>query len=176
MTLRTRLVASIAGIAVLVVLPALYGASRLARLRDIAEDLHARHAVAFLALARLQGSLADVDRNERSYVAAPSPQAHDGMTQALARARAELRRLDEVGYHSATRGTRGRMDALQIDIANIASLVQAHRAEDATRLFDAAKPNLRAIQDSLEVIATDIDRRSAADVVKAQEISAAATT
>src|SRR5512142_724065 len=113
MTLRTRLVLSIGGIALLVVLPALYGASQLARLRDIAEDLHGRHAAAFLALGRLQASLADLDRNERSFIATPTPQARTGMDQSLAQARGELGRLDDAGYASATRSIRARLAALE---------------------------------------------------------------
>src|SRR5512138_2523448 len=109
MTLRTRLVASIGGIALLVVLPALYGASRLARLRDIAVDLHARHAAAFLALGRLQANLAQMDGYVRSYVAAPATPAQDAMNRALADARVELARLDEAGYRGATRGVRARL-------------------------------------------------------------------
>ncbi len=176
MTLRARLVVSIGGIAALVVLPALYGASQLARLRDIAEDLHARHAVAFLALGRLQGSLADVDRYERSYVATPGAQARAAVGQSLATAAAELARLDAAGYHQATAGTRARLAQLQLSTARIAALGAAGRVEEATRLFDTVKAELRAAQETLEVIAAAIDRRSAADVLEAQQISAAATT
>src|SRR5512140_1344945 len=113
MTLRTRLVLSILGIALLVVLPALYGASRLARLRDIAEDLHGRHAAAFLALGRLQASLADLDRFERSYIAAPAPAARQGMNTALLDAKAELERLDQAGYRSVAAGASARLDTLE---------------------------------------------------------------
>ncbi len=176
MTLRSRLVASIGGIAVLVVLPALYGASRLARLRDIAEELHRRHAVAFLALGRLQASLADLDRYERSYIATPGAEARDSMNGALVGARRQLQKLDDSGYRDVTRGTRMRLDTLDASTRQIQGLMQARRKEDATRYFDVLKPRMATVQDSLDLIASAIDQRSAADVVKAQEISAAATT
>ncbi|HEX9106356.1 MAG TPA: ATP-binding protein [Longimicrobiales bacterium] len=176
MTLRSRLVASIGGIAVLVVLPALYGASRLARLRDIAEDLHRRHAAAFLALGRLQANLADVDRYERSYIVTPAADARDAMNRALQAGRRELQRLDEAGYGDVTRGTRTRLDTLEASTRQVQALMQSKRTEEATRYFDLLKPRMTAVQDSLDNIAAAIDRRSGADVVNAQEISAAATT
>ncbi len=176
MTLRTRLVASIGGIALLVVLPALYGASRLARLRDIAVDLHARHAAAFLALGRLQANLAQMDGYVRSYVAAPATPAQDAMNRALADARVELARLDEAGYRGATRGVRARLDTLEASTRQLEQLVGSGEKETATRYLEVLKPRLTTAQASLEGIANDIDRRSTAEVVSAQEISAAATT
>ena len=176
MTLRTRLVASIGGIALLMVLPALYGASRLARLRDIAEELQARHAAAFLALGRLQASLAQMDSYERSYIASPSPAARDGMNRSLADARGELGRLNAAGYSIPAQGIRARLDTLEASTRQIEKLVESGRVEAATRYFDVLKPRAAMVQDSLETIARAIDRRSTADVVKAQEISAAATT
>ncbi len=176
MTLRNRLVASIGGIALLVVLPALYGASRLARLRDIAVDLHARHAAAFLALGRLQANLAQMDGYERSYVAAPSMSARDAMNRALADARFELGQLEQAGYGGATRGVRARLDTLEASTRQVEQLVESGAKEAATRYLDVLKPRLALAQSSLGAIADDIDRRSTADVVSAQEISAAATT
>jgi len=176
MTLRIRLVLSIGGITLLVVLPALYGASRLARLRDIAEDLHGRHAAAFLALGRLQASLADVDRFERSYVAAPGERARQAMNASLAAARLELNRLDESGYGAVTRNARARLGTLEASTRVVEGMVEQRKVEEATRYFETLKPRLVQIQTSLDSIAGDIDRRSGADVARAQEISAAATT
>ncbi len=176
MTLRIRLVLSIGGITLLVVLPALYGASRLARLRDIAEDLHGRHAAAFLALGRLQASLADMDRFERSYIAAPGVRARQGMNASLAAAGTELDRLDESGYGGVTRSTRARLDTLAASTRVIEGMVEHKHVEEATRYFETLKPRLAQVQTSLDSIAGDIDRRSGADVARAQEISAAATT
>ncbi len=176
MTLRTRLVASIGGIALLVVLPALYGASRLARLRDIAVELHARHAAAFLALGRLQTSLAQVDGYERSYVASPSMAVRDAMNRALADARLELAQLAQAGYGGAARGAQARLDTLDASTRQVEGLVETGYREAATRYLDVLKPRLTVAQSSLAAIADDIDRRSTADVVSAQEISAAATS
>ena len=176
MTLRIRLVLSIGGITLLVVLPALYGASRLARLRDIAEDLHGRHAAAFLALGRLQASLADVDRFERSYIAAPGVRARQAMNASLVAARLEVNRLDESGYGTVTQNASARLDTLEASTRVVEGMVEERRVEDATRYFETLKPRLAQIQTSLDSIAGDIDRRSGADVARAQEISAAATT
>ena len=176
MTLRSRLVASIGGIALLVVLPALYGASRLARLRDIAEELQVRHAAAFLALGQLQASLTQTDSYERSYIATRSAAARDSMNRSLQDVRAQLARLDHAGYAAVTRGVRTRLDTLEASTRRIEMLMESQHVEAATGYFDVLKPRLAAVQDSMQTIALAIDRRSSAAVSRAQEISAAATT
>ena len=83
MTVRTRLVTTIAGVAILAALPSIYAVQRLGELRDIASDLRREHAAAFVAVGRLQTSLAEFDRFQRSYVAAPALDLRRSMFGAL---------------------------------------------------------------------------------------------
>src|SRR5690606_22489621 len=69
MTLRLRLILTIGGVALLMVLPALYAAHRLSTLREIANSVSQTHGIAFAAVSALQNAGDEVWRLHRSYVA-----------------------------------------------------------------------------------------------------------
>lgn len=176
MTVRTRLHLTFVGVTLLLVLPALYGVSRLAELRDIAFEQRGRHAAAFLALGRLQAALAELDRFQRSYIAARDPVLRQGVRRALADARVQLARLSEAGYADAVRGVSLRLDSLENATRRIESLVESGRVEEATAFFERVKPLLAGTQEQLDAVARTIDQRSLADLAQAQQISTAAVS
>jgi uncharacterized protein YbjT (DUF2867 family) len=69
MTLRIRLILAIGAVALLMVVPALYAALQLSRLRDIAADVSITHGAAYLAMGSFQTQLIEADRLARAYVA-----------------------------------------------------------------------------------------------------------
>ncbi|MBX6365588.1 MAG: HAMP domain-containing histidine kinase [Gemmatimonadetes bacterium] len=176
MTVRTRLVLSLACTIALLVIPAVYGVSQLATLRNIAEELQGRHAAAFLALGGLQRELAELNRFERSYIAAPSEDQRVGMHNALINARTQLARLGAAGYSAAVSATGRRLDAIDRATQRIEELVQSGHVNEAAQAFETLKPALAAVQDSLDDIARAIDHRSQGEVDRARSISATATT
>src|SRR5690606_33885709 len=93
MTARTRLILTVTGSALLLVIPALYGMLQLAELRDIALELRGRHAAASVDLGLLQAELARLERFQRSYIATPQPELLEGMQDALAHARERVEDL-----------------------------------------------------------------------------------
>jgi signal transduction histidine kinase len=176
MTVRTRLILTMTAIALLLVGPALYGMSRLAELRRIAEEIQGRHAAASLAVGRVQARLADLDRLQRSYIAAPSVEARDGMREALGQSRLHLTRLAEAGYGEVAREAAAGIDALEDGTARIERLVETGDVEAATVFFEDVRPMFARAQASLDVIATRIDLTSTAAVTRAERIGQAATT
>src|SRR5688572_18958986 len=103
MTVRSRLILTIVGIAVVSAAPAIYGVSRLAQLRRIASEQRTQHGEAFLALGHLQTALAELDRFARSYVAVGGNDQRAGIEQALAEARLHIDSLAKVrGYTAET--------------------------------------------------------------------------
>ena len=60
LTLRRRLVITLACMALVLVLPAFYAIERLGEIRDIAFELKGRHGAAEVALSRLEADLAQV--------------------------------------------------------------------------------------------------------------------
>jgi len=176
MTLRTRLMLTWAAIVALFLLTALYGLSRLTKMQGIAEDLQGYDATASVTLGRLQTTLAELDRYLRSHVAYPDPELRENIFQALETAGGYLETLSGTTSREAAAQTRLRLRALGDASREVVALVDAGRSEDATSYLETVKEALAETQVSLDVLAGDIDRRSAARVRQAQDISSAAST
>src|SRR5690606_4646386 len=117
MTLRTRLVLTIGGVALLLVLPAAYAAWHLRDLRDIAEGVSLSHGRAYSALGGLFSELAEAERLERTYVALPAePHRIEARDQALARARAHVRTLRDADYSNYAIEVARRLDRIDAEI------------------------------------------------------------
>ena len=176
MTVRRRLILTLLGIATLLTVPAVYSASQLSQVKEITERLRGRHAAAYLALGRLERSLAELDRSLRSYVAAPDPALRDQVVEHLAEARLHLRDLDELGYATDVRGPAARVTSIQEGATSIRGMVEAGEFDDATTALDEVKPAIASTLDTLSALAGAIDRRAREDVLRAERISATAST
>lgn len=175
MTLRAKLLLTMWAIACLVAAPAIYGISRLSALKDIAAELRGRHAEAFLAVGRLQASLAALDRYQRSYIVVATPELRERVRQSLADARMELDQLNRAGYRATTGEIETRLAALEDAARQIEALVEEYRIEEATIYFDDVKPVITSAEAALEPIARTIDQRSHSAVENAERISGTAT-
>ena len=69
MKVQTRLLLYFATVTIVLLIPSLYAVSRLAQLRDLAIEGRSGQAAAVAGLGRLQTTMAELDRLERSYVA-----------------------------------------------------------------------------------------------------------
>lgn len=176
MTVRARLLWTIALIGILLTAPAGYGILKLTELRDIAAELHGRHAEAFHALGQLQAALAEFDRYQRSYLAVPSPELHELALDALDAARREVDRLDETGYGDVVYEAVTGIATLRATANQIDALVRAGQVDEATTYFEAVKPLVVRVLDSLGPVARTIDEASGSAADQAQRISRTATT
>ena len=176
MTLRTRLILTIAGIALLLVLPAVYGIVQHARLREIATVTRNKHANANLSLGRLQARVAELDRVQRSYIATLSPELREEMRRALANARVHLTNLGAYGYAEPAQSFGERLDSIEGATNRIEQLVETGQPDAAAAEFEAVKPLFAAADSSLSSVAAEIDRESSADLERARTISDNATT
>lgn len=178
MSLRARLWVAFGAAIIVALVPAVYGVTRLAELRDIAFDLSRRHAAAFLGVGRLQTSLAELNRLQRSYIVAPSEEARSSMYAALERAEAEVTRLEDTGYEDAAAEQARRVADFRDATVRIDSLMRGGAAEAATTYFQQVKPLYGEAEEVLGRVADRVDRLSTADAQRAQEIAsrAAGTT
>ncbi|MGH7475723.1 MAG: sensor histidine kinase [Longimicrobiales bacterium] len=176
MTLRSRLFLSFAGITVLVLAPALFALSRLAEVRNIAFAQRGTHAVAREALGQLRTSLAELDRFQRSYVAANDPVLRQSMRVALAAAQQQVEHLRASGYADAARPAVGALADLAEATAHTERLVAEDRLADATAYLAEMKPLYDRADVSINAISEAIDARSYEEVARAEQISSAATT
>jgi signal transduction histidine kinase len=173
-TVRLRLLLTLGGIIVLMALPALYGVTQLQRLRDLAEALESVHAGDVLALGNLRASLSELDRMQRSYVAAPAETFRQGMHTQLSLAQAQLGLLERSQFDDEIAHPQALLDALEMATRRLEALVEAGQHEAATDYFDAVKPVLDEARLSLEPVAIALDQRGRRARAEARQVSAAA--
>jgi signal transduction histidine kinase len=176
MTLRNRFILTISLIALLLVLPALYAALQLSRLREIAADVRTSHGAAYLAMGRFQAHINDVDRHTRSYVAFGEAGSADQRNVALDAAREELERLMGAGYSDVAVRADTLLRQIQGGVAGIDELMAVGAIDQATDSLSGVVPLFARTDSLIRDIATEIDTRSEADLAAAGRISAAALT
>ncbi|HEX6135631.1 MAG TPA: HAMP domain-containing sensor histidine kinase [Longimicrobiales bacterium] len=177
MTLRTRLILTIGGVALLLVLPAAYAAYHLRDLRQIATNVTHTHGAAYVALGGLLSELAELERLERVYVALPAePGPVQPRDAALVNARGHVRNLSRAGYANLGAAVDSRLDRIQAEIRYIDGIIATGRTQDATDRLPVAISLFAATDTLLERIGREIDQRSADDLIQAGTISAAALT
>lgn len=176
LTVRARLLWTIALIGLLIAGPALYGIGKLREVRDIAAELHGRHAEAFLSLGKLQAFLVEFDRYQRSYLVIPTPENQSRVDGALAAARQELDRLVAAGYGAVVAETEHGLDTIQAAAIEIDSLIRADQVEEATARFVEVKPLIDQALASLDPVSWAVDQMSGSAADAARRISMTATT
>lgn len=176
LSVRARLILTLGVVGVLLLVPALYAASRLARLRDIVVDRAGRQASAAMALGEMRTELQELDRLERSnLITGPSEDMDAAIAVAVERLATGRRALVTAGYGAALRPAGLQLDSLEAVQAALDSLVRAHRPTAAAALFPEAKRLLASTQRALDTVSLAIDTHSRADAEAARAISVAAT-
>lgn len=176
MTLRRRLSLTIAGIALLLILPSAYGITQLSRLRDLALRQRVRHAAAFIALGQLQSALGELHRLQSTYVGDPTSDKHRDMLAEMNTARISAGQLAEAGYEDVAAVARARLNGLGVATRRIELLVSLNRMQDATVYLDTIEPLLVRADSTIILIGNEIDRRSEADLAEASTVSTRAAT
>ena len=175
MSLRTRLLLTLAGIAILLTLPALYGITQHNRLRDIVSVTRDSHATASLALGGLQAQLAELDRAERGYLVTFSPESRTQIETSLANARVHLTNLANSGYNDSAEQVAVVLDSIEADTRRVLGLIDEGRREEASDLFERVKPLFESADAAMTGVDEEINQRSGGDLRRASEISAAAS-
>jgi two-component system sensor histidine kinase GlrK len=176
MTLRARLILTIGGVALLLVLPALYAAQQLSLLTDIASGTRNVHGQAYLAMGRFQARLAELDQLQRAVIVVPAPTTTAQRDTTLMRAREHLVNLATAGYSDVSRRASIHLDSIEASIERIDTLLAAGKRQEATAAYENVKPLFAESDVLLGRIAQEIDRRSDEDLDEAGRISAAALT
>jgi len=170
MTVRSRLILTIAGISVLLAVPAIYGASRLAALRDIAREQQARYARSFLMLGRLQATLEEADRLTRSYLVTTAPDQRLAIERSLRQGQSLVDSLQRAhpGNTGAITSRLVRIDSVS---RQVIALMAAGDATGASAEFEQLKPQFAAVQQDLNELAGVVEQSSNRDMREAQRIS-----
>lgn len=171
LSLRSRLYIACGAIIAVLFVPAYYALGQLGELRDIAYDLRTRHAEAFLTVGRLQTSLAELNRLQRSYVAAPSSDVREEMLEQMEQVEQQGARLAAADYGERAVSFRQGIDTLLAATRQVDALVRSGRVDRATTALGGIRPLLAGTHESLRGLAQVIEERSTAEAVRAQRIS-----
>ena len=175
MTLRTRLILTIGGVALLVVLPAIYAALKLKDLQDITKTTVNEHGAAYSAMGSLQARLAELDRAQTAVVALPEDARARAMRDtALVRAREHLSKLAHVGYGDISRRAGLHLDSIDAVIGRVDRLIAQGQHQAASDTNEVIKPLFARSETVVRDIALEIDRRSTEDLQTSGRISSAA--
>ncbi len=174
MTVRTRLIASLGTMGLILILPALVGLGRLSELRNIAVDLRDRQAAATMAIGSLQASLTRFDQVQRRYIIVPDQALRVGMRDALDQAVADVGTLNEAGYALDVAPVMVELTWLGEATGRIEELMESGQEMEATEFFEQVKPRLAGAIAALEPIAISIDSGTAASAGRAQVIASRA--
>lgn len=183
MSLRQRIVLTLVAISCILVAPAVYGVWSLRELQQVARNLRVRDAEGSLALGRLQSALGEVEYSVRIGLALQAlfpDEAADARRQTeatLATVDEALERLRRAGYGRHAQPTARRWDELKEAIGEANTLAVAGRFEEADSFrAQVLEPGFTAVTQTLEDISQAINRGSAAQVVRAQDIARQAST
>ncbi|MDT8368835.1 MAG: histidine kinase dimerization/phospho-acceptor domain-containing protein, partial [Longimicrobiales bacterium] len=176
MTVRSRLIASFAVITAILLIPALYSASRLSELRSIAVEGRDEHATAVLAVGRVAVALADLDRLERSFVATGDDVLQAAVWEEFATLRSVTRELDAAGYAEEVRPLTPVLASLEAFGRTIDTRMDDGDVNQATDVFRAMEPLFDEARRELAVVASAIDGRAQADFERARQISVSGRT
>src|SRR5690606_11590137 len=133
MTLRLRLILTIGGVALLMVLPALYAAHRLSTLREIANSVSQTHGLAFAAVSALQNDVGEISRLHRSYVAVPDEStANTRRDSVLVSARVHVGELRSAGYGEEATQASSILDRIESEIRYMDGLIASDEKQAAS--------------------------------------------
>jgi signal transduction histidine kinase len=173
---RVRLLAALVGIAVLLAGPAIYSYGRLQAVRDIAFELHDRHASARAAVGELRTALAEADRLQRSYIVTADSATRTEWFQALLEARESYSRATASGYGISSLSLGLKLTELELAAYAIDQLVQAGNVSEATDYFRSTRRLFEEADVAIENMAGTIDRQSAEATIRAEEIASGAAS
>jgi signal transduction histidine kinase len=174
MSLRTKLVLGLTALTLVLLVPSLFAASRLGRLRDLAVEGRSGQAAAVAGLGRMQALLAELDRVERSFIATSDPALEQ---VALANANSLKEAYDR--FRSSSYGkVSGDLGAVIAHVATLAlqidQLMRQERVAEATDAFQGMMSLFVEVEYQLAAAADSIDALAREDARRANAMSQAA--
>lgn len=175
-TVRVRLFAALAAIVLILAGPALYSIGRLRAVRDIAFELHDRHASSRSAVGELRTALAEADRLQRSYIITGDSIAGAEMFAALAGARESYGLATVPGYGMSSLPLGLTLTELDEAADEIDRLMRAGETGEATDYFAGVRHLFVDAEVAIGLMANAIDRESAEATVRAETIASEAAS
>ncbi|CAN5155719.1 hypothetical protein BH24GEM2_BH24GEM2_06500 [soil metagenome] len=177
MNLRTRIVLSLVGSAVLLAAPAVYGARALRELQGIAQTIRTRDAAGSLALGRLQAALGEAENAQRVQLALRDEDARSRADAAVVRVNLRLRDLAAAGYARETEPAVQQWSTLRAALTVQQRYILAAELNRADSVqAQVVAPGFAAMDRLLEPIAQAIDRGGEESGRRAELVATRAST
>ena len=174
MSLRWKLTLGFAAVTLVLLVPSLFAASRLAQLRELAVEGRSGHAAAVAGIGRMQALLAELNRVERSYIVT-GDSALGSATSSLADSlRVVHRRLASSPYGELGIG----LDPVVHDVADrsdrIAEHMRAGRIAEATAELQPMIARMATADAQLAAVAAGVDALARQEIVRADDMTESA--
>ncbi len=176
MTLRRRLILTIAAIALLLVVPAVVAVVQLRNVADIARSQRMTHGQAIQATGLFQVRVAELDRLVRSYTIDPDPGLRAETEAALRNAETQIARIEEAGHPAVAARAQQRLDTITQVWRTVEAMIAAGDQQAAFVRLEPLLGVFGGTQATLEALAAAIDTTASMQVREAQAIAAAAAT
>lgn len=174
MTVRTRLLAGFGAVVLLLLMPSLFAAGRLAQLRHLAVEGRSGQAAAIASLGRMQALLSDLDRLERSLVATSDRTlavAAEEATDSLAIAYGRLR---DSPYGEQALPLSSLVEEIEALAAEVHEHVAMNRIPEATEALSSMLEGMGELESRSAVVAESIDSLARQDFLRAERLSESA--
>lgn len=174
--LRERLILTVVIVGAMMTVPSIYALSRLKALRTIAAIATKSHGRAYASLGRFGALLGDVNRIEGSLVATGDLTAKAARDSALTESGMYLDSLAKAGYGAEAKPARAHFDRINGMVRDIDGLLARGDKDGATTLFERAKEQFTAAQQTNEQILSSIDQQALTGNDRASAISTTAVS
>ena len=171
MTLRSKLLASFGAVTVVLLLPVLFAAGKLAEMRDFAVEGRAGHAATVVTLGRMQATMAELDLLERSLVATGDPRAGAAAEEAVASLHTDLGRLRASPYTEQVSTLGPVVAAMGLIAGRVGELMHEDRILAATAAFEQLRPVFDEAERRFTSVADSIDVLASRDFSRAEAVS-----
>lgn len=174
MSVRARLLLGFGGVVVLLLVPSLFAASRLAQLRHLAVEGRSGQAAAVANLGRMQALVSDLDRLERSLVATSDSALGEAARIAVDSLVTTYERLRGSSYGEQAEPLAPVVQAVDSLSAAVAGHVQADRLDEATAALASMFDAFAHMEDATAGVARSIDAMAREDFSRAERLSESA--
>ncbi|HUF75007.1 MAG TPA: HAMP domain-containing sensor histidine kinase, partial [Longimicrobiales bacterium] len=174
MSLRSKLILGFAAVTLVLLVPSLFAASRLAQLRELAVEGRSGHAAAVAGIGRMQALLAELNRVERSFIV-----TGDSAMGAAARGVVDSLRAVHARFAASSYAELGvGLEPVVQDVAARSGRVDEHMREgriaEATAELQPMVSRLVTADAQLAAVAAGVDALARQEIVRADDMTESA--
>ena len=174
MSLKGKLILGFAAVTLVLLVPSLFAASRLAQLRELAVEGRSGHAAAVAGLGRMQALLAELNRVERSFIATGDSALGAAAESVVDSLRAVHARFVDSPYGELGAGLEPVVQDVVERSSRVARGMREGRIAEATAELQPMISRLATADAQLAAVAAGVDALARQEIVRADDMTEAA--